>query len=354
MRYSDAIPYKGVTIKEYSGGYYGSQRLDCFPPHLISAAKNCSRYIDLTCGGAGFPYYLLRAYHIPLLLNDINYYAYINADATFRNNWVRCYAEDWFEIFCRVTHPSNLSSLSGSGYLSKNHGGPAQLRVNDDLARYIDNLVVTFEDQPLVLSSVGRSIMSSFTFRGVSWAKKDGDGKRQVDSYTPEDFWVIMCRTAYRTIHFAELLPHPNKFPRWVLNYNAKDYLQTKNPLLNEAFVYTDPAWPWKDSGGDNPYSFLYQISQILLQGSAQEPNYWTNKDIDIIDQVAEWMSLAFEGGAKFFCLSTQSTNYPPPQILYNELRERFDEVNVSYIDVESHSQKTIFQEWFGLYRGIK
>ena len=350
--FSDQITYTTITEKEYRGSYWGSQEPNNYPYEIQQFyLPQCDRYVDLTAGGGAYPYHL--AYQgFEVVVNDRNLYASTCLESVFacRLDKLVGVESDWFEFFCKFTHPTII--YPKQGYLYNNSGDTGQARFNFETASYIDGLC--HYTHPLILASVARTIVSNYTFRALSWSTKAADNKQWVDQVSPIDFWIKLCRTAYRIHYWAHLL-HPTLCR--VFNVDALNMCQS-SITMNEAFVYTDPAWPWaQQKDNENPYKFLTDEISPIIRGdrSSLKTKFWSMKDPDTIyNDVRSWMHAAFANGAKYFCLSTQGTNFPDPSNLYSELAATFEFEDCWVRSAASQSQgQKEFTEHFAIFSGV-
>jgi hypothetical protein len=346
MDYSSLITYRLVTTQSYTSSYWGSQLVSAFPPELTELSKSVSSFTDITAGGGAYPYYLAQQ-GVRVNLNDRNQYAFLNLEATFNYDFEED-LEHWFESFCRDSHPDKMTSES-VGYLESHLQQPGFPKFNVHTCMYVDWLFRNFKQHHrLVLAATSRTLVSHFTFRGLSWSNKTSDNKPVKDA-TPEEFWIRMCRTAWRICHYNRLLPSHNF---QVTNFGALPCLEVLP--IRGGIVYTDPAWPWNQKvDSSNPYTFFTKSVSSIIQQKNLELSFsmWKNSDRTLIlNELRTWFDRTFSLGAQYFCLSTQGTNFPDPQPMYDELAEEYKLVWLKIQNVQSASQQKPFTEWFGLF----
>jgi len=333
--------------QNYVTAYYGSQALTSFPLSVMREIDAANAYVDLTAGGGGMVYHQADKYGKRVGYNDRCYYAYLGMSAVLEPAWdLDQPVTDWFEDFGRKTHPDNVQRLSlGNGYLSKLDTKAA--KISDELRRYIDSLCVWFNQDALVLSTVGRVIVNNFTFRAFSWCGSD-PSRKKVSDWSPEDFWTKMMRAAMRARAFYNrLVPSPHE----VLWGDAKHAAYEMN--VEGALVYSDPAWPWADTG-PNPYEwFHYDLSGILLQEDLPEIRFWQRGDFDnIVRETAEWGTLVLERDARGFILSTQGTNAPVPEEVFRAVGEHIPLKWTDVVTAQSLGAAKPFTEHFAMFAG--
>ena len=308
----------------YATSYYGSQSKETM--NVVTPFIE-EKYVDITSGGSSYPYQLMYN-KIHIGVNDRCYYSYLNSKIVFNT------PSDQLILYKDVDN--------FDGYLSNKSG--MEKYFSPKLARYIDALCQTND---FTRALVGRVLVSKFTFRGFGWAKKMVNG-RDTNQYTVEEFKKDLQRQEVRMKAFHDQIDQKN-----CIDVTNLDALQSLNILdIKDAVVYTDPAWPWTGNTAPNPYKFFTDdVSSILMQDDAPQPIFWDAKsDEQIINEVVSWIQTALNKGAKYFILSTQSTNRPDPESMYAIINEKVHLHQYIVKDAWSFGSHKHFNEYFGVY----
>lgn len=339
---------------KYTGSYFGSQGLKSFPAELTAKAKELGNFTDITAGGAGYPYKLATE-GVSVHVNDRNYYATANQKVIFGKYFdYRYRKESWFEDFCFFTHPSHTVSIPGYFSEKLENNKYLQKYFSKDIATYVDS--VLYHDDYILRAIIGRSLVTTFTFRNRDWCNKTSKGI-QTTEITPEDFWKTMMRAAWRLRLFAENIHNVNTY---TTIGDAKDAIGKIPQILDpeKTVVYTDPAWPWRDKFkiSKNPYKFFTcEIGSILEQKDIKDIPFWDPKDDErTMRDVVSWIDKAFDMDIPYFCLSTQSTNAPEPEWMYEELTKKYKMEWLEKVPMQSLSAHGLFYEYFGMFKNEK
>ncbi len=312
----------------YATSYYGSQSKETMSV-VTQFVEQTGKYVDITSGGSSYPYQLLYN-GLQVGVNDRCYYSYLNSKVVFTKS--SCVVDEQI-LDINNRKDGYLSSLLMEKYFSS------------DLAGYIDYVCDSGDE--LIRALVGRVLVGKFTFRGFGWAKKMVDGSF-TNTYTPEQFRKDMLKQAKRIEAFTSQLPDDK-----CIGVTNMDALQSLNNLdVSDAVVYTDPAWPWIGNMAQNPYKFFTDdVSSILMQKHAPQPVFWDERtDAQIIDEVISWGQSALSHGAKYFILSTQSTNRPSPPHMYDIINKTLHLHQYIVKDAWSFGSHKNFGEYFGVY----
>lgn len=312
----------------YATSYYGSQSKETMSV-VTQFVEQTGKYIDITSGGSSYPYQLLYN-GLQVGVNDRCYYSYLNSKVVFTKSQ------------CAIDNDIIDINNREDGYVSNLQ---LQKFFSHDLAAYIDYICTHGNDLEKML--VGRVLVGKFTFRGFGWSKKMADGT-YTNQYSVQNFQQDMLSQVKRINKFITQLPDDKCIG--VTNMDAKQALNTLE--MNNAVVYTDPAWPWIGNIAANPYQFFTDdVSSILMQKHAPQPVFWDKKsDEEIIDEVISWGQTALEQGAKYFILSTQSTNRPSPPQMYDIINKTLHLHQYIVKDAWSFGAHRNFQEYFGVY----
>ena len=335
----------------FTGGYFGVRNANFFTGEFLKYVHRCESFLDLTAGTGQFPYSLVKAEFPRVGVNDRCYYSSLILNCLFNKGVVDTstplleWAEDWRQKIA----PENLRLRPG--YLSRHFPVREGERIfHPETSQYIDTLCRRYSHNPLVLYAVGKSLQR-WSFRSHNWSrtdtKKQWNRKLRADVAHP---WVLG-----EMIHLRKYISQMPSASETMATYmDAGEAAATHN--VQNGFVYIDPAWPWsKAIGSKNPYNFFtHEISGILKQKRIKDLSPWERdwSTDRIMGLVAGWMDTAFDNGAKYFCVCTQDTNYPPPEAeVYPWLDQRYKRVKLLIIDDWSQAAGRKYLNYWGIYK---
>lgn len=312
--------YRPGSNQDYAIGYFGTQTRYSSYVTTFYEPNKYPLYFDLTCGGHGIPYKLARKGQ-RIAVNDRNKYVVACARSVFESDVIPGNRIEYVLERLREVEPH-------AGLLTAKvvAGGPV-VRASgfrQEMAEFIDGCAKHFQGDPLFIAGLGK-MLSNSTFRSLGWANTDAM-KVPIKDWTWEFWFDKLCRNtlafADRRAEMAELSTGHQVFDG--------DALQAVKSVsdLRGAYVYIDPAWPWHPKYGtqENPYKFLAgDLVEVLVQGPPPDIQYWPmDNPQPIVDDVLSWITAAFERDAAVFVVSTQSTNFPDPTLVFDAIRERF------------------------------
>jgi len=324
-----------MASKQFSIGYFGSQQRFYQKIRELSVSE---QYIDVTAGGGGVPYRLLSEKSASkVVTNDLSFYSYICSKTVLEGTQI---SEEELLAIVEVEDKTNYLSSKDSGI---RHGF-----FNAPLRKFIDGYCIKHKDFPLALAALGKTLLYDCTFRGLAFCKKLANKQRMEDVTVPEFKEMILKHLRYFNKKILE------KTESKAFNSNANDFVMNFNEFEGTT-VYTDPAWPFNPklgySVGENPYLYSSEIiPSILLQSDLVLKLPWNTRDLftkdrsekvdysvflpelknKILSDVFLWIDISFEKGAKQFIINTQSTNFPIPEELNQELRDRYPKISYS------------------------
>lgn len=204
----------------------------------------------------------------------------------------------------------------------------------DDVAGFMDHAVLAAAHVHdfLMLAAIAGTLVSSYTFRGMGFDKN-------------------LCRDAKLTMFITQLQRRIERLKKAILrdvpageafNLNAEEFVQL--PGQHDT-LYMDFAWPWHDGTPVVTYDFFSRdISSILLQRDLGKFPFTTGKDI--LGKILSIWRDALEHYNRLI-LSTQTTNYPPPEMMQSALEEEFGDQckYATYYDVVSQQSSKPFRE---------
>lgn len=288
-------------------GYPGSK--DDVVQHIYSVLRGLGRVLIDPFAGSGSVCVYFRKRGWDVLANDLCFYSYC--------------------ILRGVQEKMVVGLTKGRGFFCETYG-------DSETGEYIDGTakLALSEGSFRSLACLGYAIIRTMTYRGVRIDRK------RISRVTPK-----MIETRYRNAH-TKKLPVVSAFR--VENRDATDFLRslvTQRP--EDSVVYLDPAWPWYDGTPANQYRWLAaEVSSILAQKRLPPPRMPTSADI--MPRFRQWLSLALRI-ADVIAVSTQSTNYPPPEMLKKFLERMFGRIDVYKFEVPGHLRRrgrTKVEEW--------
>jgi hypothetical protein len=330
-----------APVIDYGTPYLGTRRLATFTPPLWRRFLESPQFIDVTMGGAR----LLHRMAVggkPIAGGDICYYVVNGLLGVFSASTTRETRSVFTYDAQRATDPAVI--MPHDGYVSAQRREHMKAgTMSEATAGYYDGLFSS-SHSPAVLAAAGGDL-HTFTYRMAGWsAPLPGTDP------SPRGAQARIMKRLGSIRLAAESL---GSSKRQVLWGTVEDTLAAFD-VTPGALVYADPAWPWaKEKGGDNPYSFAqHTLSSCILQREATTFKAWerTTRAIDIIEEVAGWIALAFAAGARTFVLSNQSTNWPEPMMVYNALAERFRMTGVQRHAEHGSLADTEYEVLWGIY----
>jgi len=306
--------------------YWGTQSLDEMPDVVQHRAFESPQYIDLTAGGAQIPLHYAR-HGIAVGVNDRNPYAHYGHKASMQAT-----PDDanYTEPMLRTAYAEVLLGIDPvEGWTTRNSQLAAIAPIS--ICRHIDGIV---RIHPEFAAAVGRTLVKYYR----------ADDKR---SWTPT--WTESL-TTFKT-QVVESLVEQWKMrvslltasPVQCTNADADDALDEMH-IVPGAMCYIDPAWPWQKQyvadDAVNPYEFYtYEVGGIVTQKDVPHIDFWSNDDDTTpMRDVASWIGKAFDRGAGSFCVSTQSTNSPDPEEVFDYLEHERGFKRVAHDTREAHS----------------
>jgi len=330
--------------KALSLSYFGAQsRFANEIDAIVFDGQEYSRYIDLTSGGMGTPYYLCTTKKIPVTVNDISYYSYCCGKAVFTEKETPKVA-----LFDTLNAVEPVEGLLFSKRFEKN----INLRYgnwSDEIRKFVDGVVTAFSNDYFILAAIGKTLLNEGSFRGLTFCGTSPN-KIKLGDYPLFTFQkkVVGHYENFRTL--ADTIEVTNCE---ACNMDASDLVFTYDKF-KDAVVYFDPAWPFAASYADktNPYAIVaHDIPEILKQQLLDPIEaLWTlDKPQKIYDDVTHWITMALQKGAKRVVANTQSTNFPDPKDLETYLRTTFNVVKVVSSDQFSGmaKSKTFTEFWY-------
>jgi len=333
-----------VTRKPFSIGYYGSQSR--FANEILKLVpEGASRYVDLVAGGMGTPYAFARTRNKPVAVNDASYFSHAWGMSVFKDGFTRTLTDEKIRELLDVTPVA--------GYIT-NHTKSANISsggaIPENIAMYLDGLLQTHHDKPVVAAAIGKLLTSVFTFRALCFCSTSVEGipikKYPIELVIPKLYRIIDEARIYNQGLSEEVLLQ--NIVSWD---DASNFVQRSDfPNMCEgAFVYIDPAWPWNPALGggnvENPYLFTsVRLPKWLLQTSDIDMSLriWPNDDADfILNDIYTWVSAALNAGALRVVVNTQSTNFPEPSRVEDFLRTHFNVTSVTSSFQRSSTAKT-------------
>jgi hypothetical protein len=352
-------PLQSIGNRTYSTPYWGSQALRIFPSEIVRLMENGRRYVDLTAGGGGM---VFRLSHSGQRVhgNDRNPYSAFGFQSfgKLQHMLQGRKPRDVTEEVAAWIHPGEIPLLQGG--LATFDQRSEETSLSRRIAPFLDIETAAYIDALCGLGTLpaylaGRVLMGSFTFRGYGWARRLVD-KRETSAVKPLEFWQSCVRRLHLMTTAAAAATGRVSGSRLEALEAAQEVVQPGD------FVYSDPAWPWgpeeqkaPSTSSPNPYTFLTQSlgSLLLQQRVVVNGGFWSAEDPQrIYADVESWMRAAFQRGARYFCLSTQGTNYPVPAEVFATLARIPDFTEVLVLKREStvSAAHKKFTEWFGVY----
>lgn len=309
---------RSKTAPKVIGGYFGTREADLFFSNqkFMKKLKRCSAFVDVTAGTGQFPLALHRR-GVPIGMID------------------RClYISSLFRAWADPTLPNKVGTLADltarwvqgppPGEYSRVKAYLGEV-VSPDVGRFIEH-VATRCDDPLTTHCLGRAINKHFTYRGRGFVTTAAD-KRPTTAVTVEEVLCSMLSQANRILLVNRGLDFTKAAVWGTTGDSHRDLRRVPRKLIQNAMVYMDTAWPYsrKFAAGANPYEFYWNKLDPIIAGGRPLPKVapsWTiNTPVDeILTAVAKIAGRAFDLGARYFVLCSQSTNYPDPHEVFERL----------------------------------
>jgi hypothetical protein len=290
---------KGLSAQYFGAQGYNDRHYQCIHQLVTAGSKMGphTRYVDLTAGACGIPYRLRLDVDMPVSLNDFGFYSYCHAKTVFTGPSIVWDMASLIHWLVTISPAEGQFSSFNKWY-------------RKDTAAFIDGLAIASKESPWMLASLGRTLMGN-SFRGFAFAKTSPT-KVALQAMPPIDFAIAFARNAY--YYYQKQLPNVRKIGNVVENVDAQRFVETTS--IEGAFVYMDPAWPWKE-GGESPYALSSDyVSSVLMQAKPQAVHFW-NRDEELIrHDVMYWYTKALGRGARTVVVNTQSTNFPDPEAI--------------------------------------
>lgn len=276
MEFSDVVRYFG------SQGRYSHLILKSLPEGITS-------YTDITAGSCGVPFEIRQERHIPVAVNDRNFFSYL-LGMTFI-----------------AGHGSRHGICSPDiGDIPRIDGYSTSKGIFEyELARTIDGIALTFQMTPRRLAALGIAIVqSSKDARFISRETVTVHPEDLLTTFSNIDVGISILLSGCTSAHLGG-----------AFNYDAETYL-TMTEGDPEGAIYMDPAWPWLDGRpcleGYNDYTHV--LSSILKQAEVPSQTFWSAEDV--LPELKRWLDICLEK-YRWILVSTQSTNAPPvPEVL--------------------------------------
>lgn len=331
----------------FLGGYFGTREASLFlkTPGFMELIGD-SPFFDISAGTGQFPYYLAKTGH-QVFVNDICYYA---------GTILKCWTDpkvtgdsqdikEWITEWARAVDPSNVKPVTG--YLTRLN---KDKYFSEDMSKYLDGLLTSLYPEPLIQFAVGNILSTVFSFRGRNFCKTS-QLKKLSNEVTPEDIYPKLLRSMMKARRIREKIPKDIK--SWSNIGDSSEALD-KVCLPKDTVVYMDTAWPYnKNIPIPNPYSFFIEgISSIISQQKITAGRLWEREtpEDQIINTVKLWMNKAFDKDAKYFIITTQDTNYPDPDKVFEEVSKDFNLVKLFKVDDYSNSANKKYYNYWGFF----
>jgi len=337
--------------RAYTAPYWGTQLVETYPRRLMDLIAEQGAYADLTAGGGRYPYHVHTELGVPVVINDRNPYVVSYHRAVFTFPWTSKPWSEWLELATEATDPLKVQPVDG--LITQDQ----QLLLPTETKQYLDGLTTREGPLPtfILRAAVAASLLTHCSYRGYGWAKTTTE-KALVSTIPPNTVrsWVIQ-RINILYQYGVHTKPHLCR----VHNTDLFTWDPTTWPPFPEnTVVYTDPAWPWNEAnssaGSKNPYEFLTHLGYITHQlQPSPTTRFWSRKlpAEEIVGDVLKWMQNAKSLGAKFFVVSTQSTNYPPVETVYNLIQKQYELLWRDKTPVRSTFSKSTLTDEFACFK---
>ena len=295
---------------------------------------NWEKFADLTAGGGGQIYQFAKDGKV-VYANDAGYYSYLCNKAMLTN----------IDLFKVENIINNVEPKRNFLYKNwKSQVGDKQLfKGSEKVTSWIDGLLLKTSNE-LVLANLGKTLIDIYGYMGnpvmcVTMADKTKSSEYPLAKFKEKLKYNILRSKSY-------CLNSSKNITTWKTATEA-----SKNKFLKNCVVYADPAWPYDKSlttGDIQPYFNYTKLSFTLSRGKQEFNHLWGTKttDLEIMQEVSNWINNAFEKKALCFIVNTQSTNRPSVDFIKKYLKSKFGDENVLVEIVNSKTYKKLKKEY--------
>jgi len=266
----------------YITSYYQSPSCKTLHTKFWPLVEQHTQFITLSAGNGGVAYEAASK-GLKVAAYDRSVYTILSLDDVLNRDTLPQLSYDlptneWFERWCSPITPST-TNVAQEGVLVARHTTQLAPHLSLETAKYLDTLLICKNYWPLLMSSIGRTLLQLCSNRGVRWSNLMPDG-RSTRELTPEEAFHSIARSTWRTKMFSDSLDHHlehNLFQHSLFDDLLSDF---RDSIYPNTLVHIDPVYPWETSLYERSHHYfcMSAIDSILVQSesaSVRSPSYW-------------------------------------------------------------------------------